>query len=136
MFLFIYLLCCFFIIIPLQLWMYDVGIHMIHKILRYSRALNWVGLNNSQCIWSVDCRSDRAATARRRRHSISNRYTIFFSSALVLLLFSLLVPHSRRRLCQQSVYESMPSSFLLSETRCEFSTRTRSGRRRRRNVQQ
>lgn len=56
------------------------------------------GLNNSQCIWSVDCRSDRAAAAGRQEEDIPFQIvTQFFLLALAVCfapLFSLLSPCS------------------------------------------
>lgn len=78
MFLFIYLLC-FFIIIPLQLWMemYDSGIHTTHKIKlrctverRLRSALNYSASHMERRL------STPGDDRRRRRFAIWNRYTI------------------------------------------------------------
>lgn len=84
MFLFIYLLCCYFIIIPLQLWMYDSSIHMIHKILaQWSSRRQSCVLNYLQSIGKrrVDCRG-----WRRHFDPLHNVHLLFSKTVSSLLM--------------------------------------------------
>lgn len=121
MFLFIYLLCCSWSLRFLS----NCGCMTLEEYSWYIKNFYSRRSNAEKSVSSIIHDTFGTPTVIRAKkktfHSIWNRYTILrFSCSFLFIHYTILFILKG---CQQSVYESMPSSFLRTATRCEFSNK-------------